>query len=301
MRLTDLDLRLLQIFVTIVDNRGLSPAQTSLNLSLPTISAHLGTLEKRLGVKLCERGRSGFRLTEEGETVFQIARRLAGSVSVANSELAGLRNILVGKLRIGMVDNVVNNPVARIAEALHAFDLREHDVAITVEIVSPLDLERQVADGVIDIGIGPRIHNVGSLDYDLLFAERQYLYCGRSHPLFDAAPDGWTNNHAAVQKYASHICPLPDEPDFETFRSASVAHNMESVAIFVLSGRFIGFLPEHYAAQWTCSDRMRPIRPDLYRYDNSFFVFRNKRQRASRVIGAYRTDLINVQAETQCS
>ncbi|MCK4206919.1 LysR family transcriptional regulator [Brucella pituitosa] len=297
MRLTDLDLRLMQLFLTIVDNRGLSAAQTNLNLGLSTISSHLSTLENRLGVKLCERGRSGFRLTEEGEKVYQIARQLAGSVSTANSELASLRNILVGKLRIGTVDNVVNNPAAHIAEALHTFDLRKHEVSVTVEIISPRDLERQVSDGVLDIGIGPRIHNLGSLDYDFLFTEKQYLYCGRKHPLYDKAPDAWTDGHAALQKYASHICPLPDTPDYNVFRSASVAHNMESVAIFVVSGRFIGFLPEHYARQWVNTDMMRPIRPDLYIYENSFYSFRSKSQRANRLIGQYRRDLISEQKQ----
>ena len=70
MRRTDnADLRLLRIFMTVADARGFSAAQTLLNISAPTVSNHISALETRLGVKLCQRGRAGFRLTQEGEVV----------------------------------------------------------------------------------------------------------------------------------------------------------------------------------------------------------------------------------------
>lgn len=295
--LTDLDLRLMQVFLTVVENRGFVAAQSSLNLGLSTISAHMATLEKRLGVRLCDRGRGGFRLTEEGQKVYEVARRLTGTMSAANSELAGLRNMLVGKLRIGIVDNVVNNPRAAIHRAIHLFDRREHEVTVSVEVVSPRDLERQAADGVLDVGIGPRINNLGALDYDLLFTERQHLYCGRLHRLFDQAPDGWSDDQIASEKYAGHICPLPEEPGYrDILRSASTVHNMESVAILILSGSYIGFIPDHYARYWEDRGEMRAISPHRYHYENSFYRIRSKRRKDDRIIRQYAKDLARAHA-----
>ena len=66
MQVQDVDLRLLRIFVTIVESGGLSAAESRLNIGRSTISTHLSDLEIRLGLKLCKRGRSGFELTDAG-------------------------------------------------------------------------------------------------------------------------------------------------------------------------------------------------------------------------------------------
>jgi len=36
--------------------------------------------------------------------------------------------------------------------------------------------------------------------------------------------------------------------------------HIESAALLILTGQFIGFLPDHYAETWVAQDRMRPIR-----------------------------------------
>lgn len=292
-RISDLDLRLMQVFLTVAESRGFLAAQTTLNLGLSTISSHISTLEKRLGVKLCDRGRGGFRLTEEGQKVYDIARRLSGTMNAASSELASLRNLLKGRLRIGIVDNVINNPHAAIHMAIHLFDKREHEVTLTVEIVSPRDLERQVADGILEVGVGPRINGRGALDYTPLFNEQQYLYCGRLHPLFNDDPDGWSLKQIASEKYASHVCPLPGEPEFtQILQNVTTAHNMEGVAILILSGRFIGFLPQHYARNWELSGDLKPILPDRYRYENSFYLMCGKDQPHNKIVGRFRSDIM---------
>src|SRR5260221_560007 len=65
-QLTDLDLRLIRVFLAIVDAGGVTPAQATLNIGQSTISTQLATLETRLGYRLCERGRGGFPLTARG-------------------------------------------------------------------------------------------------------------------------------------------------------------------------------------------------------------------------------------------
>ena len=61
-QLHDVDLKLLRVFATIVKCGGFSAAQAALNAGPSTISEQMSHLETRLGVKLCQRGRSGFHL-----------------------------------------------------------------------------------------------------------------------------------------------------------------------------------------------------------------------------------------------
>src|SRR5256885_16652421 len=71
---SDLDLRLLRVFLAIVDAGGVSAAQASLGVGQSTLSSQLSTLETRLGFSLCERGRGGFRLTAKGRRFVDMAR-----------------------------------------------------------------------------------------------------------------------------------------------------------------------------------------------------------------------------------
>src|ERR1700754_2440222 len=78
--LAALDLRLIRVFLAIVDAGGVSSAQATLNIGQSTISTQLATLETRIGYRLCERGRSGFSLTARGEQFVEAARALLSAV-----------------------------------------------------------------------------------------------------------------------------------------------------------------------------------------------------------------------------
>ena len=56
----DVDLRLLRVFLAVADAGSFSGAQAQLNVGGSTISLHMRELEKRVGFRLCERGRGGF-------------------------------------------------------------------------------------------------------------------------------------------------------------------------------------------------------------------------------------------------
>ena len=49
----------------------MSAAELELNISLSTISKHIKDLEQRLGLTLCQRGREGFAVTDEGLLIYQ--------------------------------------------------------------------------------------------------------------------------------------------------------------------------------------------------------------------------------------
>ena len=68
-RISDLDLRLLRVFQAVAECRGLAAAELRLGITRSTISTYLADLETRMGVRLCERGRGGFELTEDGQRV----------------------------------------------------------------------------------------------------------------------------------------------------------------------------------------------------------------------------------------
>ena len=85
-RLDNIDLRLLRIYTTLVEAGSFVDAVAVLNLSQPTLSTHLATLEQRLGERLCERGRRGFRLLPFGETTYKAAKQLFADIDAFNEK-----------------------------------------------------------------------------------------------------------------------------------------------------------------------------------------------------------------------
>ena len=72
-QVSDMDLRLLQVFKAVVECGGMAAAELELNIGISTVSRHVKDLETRLGLVLCRRGRAGFALTAEGQRVYDEA------------------------------------------------------------------------------------------------------------------------------------------------------------------------------------------------------------------------------------
>src|ERR1700742_1784447 len=106
-KLTNPDLNLLRVFVTVVNSGGFSAARTELNVSQPTISMRISDLEARLGMRLCERGRGGFKLTAEGQKVYEASLNLFQSLETFRAGIGAVRGRLVDELHIGFADATV--------------------------------------------------------------------------------------------------------------------------------------------------------------------------------------------------
>ncbi|MBN9114338.1 MAG: LysR family transcriptional regulator, partial [Pandoraea sp.] len=176
-KVTDFDLRLLRIFKTVSDCGGFSAAESALNMNLSTISTHMADLEARLGIRLCERGRRGFRLTEEGHSLYRAAERLL------------IRGQISGELAIGVVDNTITDAQSHIARAIGMLKQQSRDLEIRLEIKSPREIEAGVLERKLHLGIGPFRDTQPGLIYEPLYREEIQLYCGAGHPLFALAPD----------------------------------------------------------------------------------------------------------------
>lgn len=271
------DLRLLRVFSTVVECGGFTPAQLALNVSQSTISSHMATLEARLDMRLCERGRSGFRITQNGQRVYEAAQRLFRSIDSFGSEVDALRGRMSGELHIGAVDNAVTNPDFALPRAIARFEMRHGDVQMSLHISTPAEIERAVVEGRYDIGIGGYTKQISALEYTPIIRESQRLYCSSRHPLFDIADKSIKLAELAHHKFVKRPY-VPDGhiPRAEALNAAAVAENMEAIAIFILSGEFIGFLPEHYAARWVKSGEMRSVLPDRMRYESQLELIARK-------------------------
>jgi len=97
---TMLDLQRIEIFLCAAENLSLSEAAKQLHLSQPTVTHHIQTLEKELGVTLFERSNMGLNITEAGRLLLPWARRLLHDTNDLKEMMASLQDDIVGELRI---------------------------------------------------------------------------------------------------------------------------------------------------------------------------------------------------------
>jgi LysR family transcriptional regulator, transcriptional activator for bauABCD operon len=267
----DQDLKLLRVFGTIVEAGGFTAAQSTLNVGLSQMSTQIAELEARLGARLCQRGRVGFRLTEEGRRVYDASLRLFASLEDFKAELGALSGRLSGELRIGAVDNLISHPEVGISQALARFKQPKNPVRILLRIMPPSELERAVLDDRVQIGIGAFYHHLAGLAYEYLLEETQSLYCGRLHPFFDRATTRLPRAEIMAAEFVDRGYIGKGQPrGMQTFNRTATADDMESIAYLILSGAYIGYLPCHYAERWISGGEMREIEPKRYRYRSKF-------------------------------
>ena len=289
----DIDLKLLRVFRAVARHGGFVAAQTELSSSLPTISNQIKQLEERLGVRLCERGNLGFRLTLQGEALLKSSDELFSALDGFRADVAEIARRPVGEVRLGIVDNLSTDPQCRIPEAIAAVQDRAPGAALRFFIGPPSDLESQVLGGGLDLAIGLFPAVPPALDALRLFEEEHALYCGRGHPFFaraDSPPDPEALREAAYVSWAYQEAYVGDA-EARTFSVQGATPFIEGLFYMVLSGRFIGYLPRHAAEKWVRDDRLRRIGGEGSVRRVPVTLISRRSQRPNRIAAAFRAEL----------
>ncbi|MDV6252327.1 LysR family transcriptional regulator [Vibrio sp. EA2] len=267
MQVQDVDLRMLRIFVAIVECGGLSAAESRLNIGRSTISSHLSDLELRLGIKLCKRGRSGFEVTEAGRVTYQASLELLQQCEAFAATVASSKNELSGRATIAMIDTLVNDPRCRVSEVVSSLKSRSNNLQFDINVCEAREVETSVVNGRSLVGIGVSRHQLRGLDYFPLHNETNYLYCGKGHPLFDCKPSEIkTLLQQAEVITSNYMRDKETRNDALNYQNSATAYHDEGIAHLILSGAFIGYLPEHYASSWVDKGLFKPILPEKYTY-----------------------------------
>jgi len=116
-QLSDMDLRLLQVFKAVVECGGLSAAELELNIGTSTVSRHMKDLETRLGLTRCRRGRAGFALTAEGRRGYDETLHPLSAGGAFRSGIGDIHRRLGGRPGGGGFGQTARHPAARLGGA----------------------------------------------------------------------------------------------------------------------------------------------------------------------------------------
>lgn len=288
-RVSDVDLRLLRIFQTVVNCGGFSAAEIDLGIGRSTISTHIGELEARLGTRLCQRGRGGFALTARGKKIYEASLGLMRSLDDFRNEVNSDPDTLAGEINIGVVDNIIWDKELRLRDVFRDFSEIAPNIDLTLYVLSPDEIERRLLDERLHVGIAPVMHEIAGLSFTYLFDEINYLYCGRDHVLFDRPDSEITTADLVRSQYVKKGYAV--NSNLQQANSAMgkrvVGFHVEAFALLILSGRYIGFLPEHYAGVWESKGEMRRLLPKRYEAKVSFAAMTARGRPHTKAVDAF--------------
>ncbi len=178
------DLRRLQYFVAVAQERNFTRAAERLHVAQPALSRQVRLLEQELGVELLHRTTHEFELTEAGEFLVERGPAL---LSAADELWRSARTYGTGERGEVVVAYGASASYETAPRMLHALAESHPGIAITTAVKSVGEIVAGVRDGSIDLGlVRCPPHEVG-LEARTIRREPQGLVLRRDHRLSSGA------------------------------------------------------------------------------------------------------------------
>ncbi|GAA2912500.1 LysR substrate-binding domain-containing protein [Streptosporangium fragile] len=176
-----MELRQLEYFVAVAEERNFTRAAERVHISQSGVSAQIRQLERELGAELFDRSARTATLTVAGKAALEHARAAlaaAGALSQAVGEVTGL---VRGRITVGMVIGCTLTPLF---DALAAFHRAHPGVEISLLEDNSDRLIEQVRAGTVDLAlVGTATATPDGLEALTIISERLVVAVPADHPL----------------------------------------------------------------------------------------------------------------------
>jgi DNA-binding transcriptional LysR family regulator len=177
-----IEIQQLKHFLALVEYRSFNKAAERLHITQSGLSRSIRSLEERLGLPLFERGSRAVTPTQYGRQLVARAHVILNEESRARTELANLRSMQSGSVRIGITLNFTHY----LAPEMIADFARRHP-AIDIHVVSGSfsELVDALRRSEVDLVFGLLASGISTKDLaiETLFESRSGVYTRPSHPL----------------------------------------------------------------------------------------------------------------------
>lgn len=289
--LQNIDIKLLRIFAAVVRSQGFANAQQILNMSTSAISTYMSQLEENVSMTLCNRGRGGFALTEKGEAFYRETLTLLQNLENFSLQVSQIKQQIHGTLKIGIIDSIVSDQQFPLDRIIEQYVKENPSIYLQLEVYSPYELQMGVLENRIDIAIGSFVLKINGIVYYPLHHEQHWLFCSDRHPLYHGkylTEQQITQEKIVRRGYWSHN-ELAKHGFKDSFASVE---SMEAQLILILTGQYIGYLPEHFAQAWVDAKRLKVLLPAIFGYRAPFSVITRRGRIHESIIQKFRQLII---------
>lgn len=262
----------LQYFVAVAETRHFTRAAELVHVAQPSLSQQIRSLERELGADLFRRARGNITLTDAGEALLPLARRILADADTARQEVAELVQLKRGRVRLGATPSLCTG---LLPDVLRAFHDRYPGIRLLVEESGSHDLVRELARGALDLALvvlplptpSPALTTVEVLREDLVVVsspDSPVPGDGRRVRIPDLEGERLVmfRHGYDLRELTVAACRAEGfEPDF-----AVEGGEMDAVLGFVRAGLGVAVVPRMVAARSGQGLRVTPLaRPGLHR------------------------------------
>ncbi|MET7798793.1 LysR substrate-binding domain-containing protein [Streptomyces decoyicus] len=145
-----MQLQQLRYFTAVADTRHFTRAAEREHVAQPSLSQQIRSLERELGAELFHRARGHITLTDAGETLLPLARRILADAETARREVQEVAQLRRGRLRLGAPPSLC---ASLVPDVLRAFHTTYPGVELIVTEDGSQDLVRALAAGALDLAL----------------------------------------------------------------------------------------------------------------------------------------------------
>jgi DNA-binding transcriptional LysR family regulator len=186
----NITLRQMRAFSTVARAGSFTAAARQLSLTQSAVSMLVQQLEEEVGLRLFDRSRNSVTLTESGQQLLPLARRMLDDLRQMEEGASDLRTLRSGLLRVVAPQLLACTWMAGV---LAQFDTKFPDVGLRVLDGTADDIVPAVRRGDAEIGFGPERPTGEDVTRTFLMNMPMRLACAASHPLANRTAVSWSD------------------------------------------------------------------------------------------------------------
>jgi DNA-binding transcriptional LysR family regulator len=174
-----LDARQMNIFLVAAELENFSEAARQLNLSQPSVSTQIQSLERRLETQLFHRAGRHISLTESGQALLPLAREMVNLSIRIEESMASLAGAVIGHLKIGCSTTAGKYVMPRLIT--HFCDVYPQ-VQVTCNMTTRQQAITMLSDGIVHVAVTSAREPRKDVEYRHFLTDQVILIVSPAHP-----------------------------------------------------------------------------------------------------------------------
>ena len=170
----------LQVFCDLTETESFTRTAKLHSVTQSAVSQQISTLERLFNSRLIERSKRHFRLTREGQVLYEMGKRIIGAYEALHSQMQEIKNVISGTVRIATVESLgLHTLPSHLKRYMQSFPT----VNLHVAYRRANKVYEDVVGNVVDVGLVACPARDARLECVPLGQELLVLVCPPDHPL----------------------------------------------------------------------------------------------------------------------
>jgi len=210
----------LKVFCDLSETESFTKAAQINDITQSAVSQQIRSLENQFRSTLIERSKKKFRLTREGQILYEHSKQIIQTYDMLRAQLQELRDVVSGTLRVATIYSI---GLYDLPPYLKRFLKTHRTVNVHVEYHRANRVYEDVLSNVCDVGLVAFAVKESRLEVIPLWRDKLVLVCSPRHPL--AARESVPLSALRGERFISF------EPDIPTRRAIDKALRVEGVEV----------------------------------------------------------------------